>query len=165
MSMTRSVKTARNAQLMKQVKKHVPFYFFLLPALVLVVVFCYFPMWGIVIAFKDYKMARGILGSEWVGLYHFKKVFSDPNFYRVLGNTIKISILTLVTSFPVTICFALLVNEILNMKFKRVVQTITYMPHFLSWVVVGAFVYQMLSPSSGIINAVLVKLGDRKSVV
>lgn len=159
MSMTRSVKTARNAQLMKQVKKHVLFYFFLLPALVLVVVFCYFPMWGIVIAFKDYKMARGILGSEWVGLYHFKKVFSDPNFYRVLGNTIKISILTLVTSFPVTICFALLVNEILNMKFKRVVQTITYMPHFLSWVVVGAFVYQMLSPSSGIINAVLVKLG------
>lgn len=104
-------------------------------------------------------MARGILGSEWVGLYHFKKVFSDPNFYRVLGNTIKISILTLVTSFPVTIFFALLVNEILNMKFKRVVQTITYMPHFLSWVVVGAFVYQMLSPSSGIINAVLVKLG------
>lgn len=73
MSMTRSVKTARNAQLMKQVKKHVPFYFFLLPALVLVVVFCYFPMWGIVIAFKDYKMARGILGSEWVGLYHFKR--------------------------------------------------------------------------------------------
>lgn len=89
MSMTRSVKTARNAQLMKQVKKHVPFYFFLLPALVLVVVFCYFPMWGIVIAFKDYKMARGILGSEWVGLYHFKRYFPIRIFTGYWGIRLK----------------------------------------------------------------------------
>lgn len=81
-----------------------------------------------------------------VGLYHFKKVFSDPNFYRVLGNTIKISILTLVTSFPVTICFALLVNEILNMKFKRVVQTITYMPHFLSGLLSGRLYIRCFLP-------------------
>lgn len=110
MDMTGKKKTARHAELVKQVKKNIPFYLFLAPALILVIIFCYFPMWGIVIAFKDYKMARGILGSEWVGLFHFKKIFSDPNFYRVLGNTIKISVLTLVTSFPVTIVFALLVN-------------------------------------------------------
>ena len=86
-------------------------------------------------------------------------IFSDPNFYRVLFNTIRLSVLSLVTSFPVTIIFALLVNELMNMKFKRVVQTITYLPHFLSWVVVGGFVYQLLSPSNGLINSILVSLG------
>ncbi|MDY3368716.1 ABC transporter permease [Zhenhengia yiwuensis] len=104
-------------------------------------------------------MARGILGSEWVGFAHFQKIFSDPNFYRVLFNTIRLSVLSLVTSFPVTIIFALLVNELMNMKFKRVVQTITYLPHFLSWVVVGGFVYQLLSPSNGLVNSILVSLG------
>ena len=155
MDMTGKKKTARHAELVKQVKKNIPFYLFLAPALILVIIFCYFPMWGIVIAFKDYKMARGILGSEWVGLFHFKKIFSDPNFYRVLGNTIKISVLTLVTSFPVTIVFALLVNEIMNMKFKRVVQTITYMPHFLSWVVVTALIWAFLSFDKGLLNSLL----------
>ena len=140
-------------------KKYYPFYLFLIPALVIVILFSYVPMYGIIIAFKDFKMARGILGSEWVGLAHFQKIFSDPNFYRVLFNTIKLSVLSLVTSFPVTIIFALLVNELMNMKFKRVVQTITYLPHFLSWVVVGGFVYQLLSPSNGLINSILVSLG------
>ena len=145
--------------LMKQMKKYYPFYLFLIPALIIVILFSYMPMYGIVIAFKDFKMARGILGSEWVGFAHFQKIFSDPNFYRVLFNTIKLSVLSLVTSFPVTIIFALLVNELMNMRFKRVVQTITYLPHFLSWVVVGAFVYQLLSPSNGLINSILVSLG------
>lgn len=104
-------------------------------------------------------MARGIEGSDWVGLKHFQALFADPNFYRVLGNTLKISILTLLTTFPVTIVFTLLVNEILNTRFKSVVQTITYMPHFLSWVVVGTFVYQLLSPTGGVVNAILLKLG------
>ena len=111
------------------------------------------------IAFKDYKMARGIEGSEWVGLQHFQALFADPNFYRVLGNTLKISIWTLLTTFPITIIFTILVNEILNKKFKSVIQTITYMPHFLSWVVVGTFVYQLLSPTGGVVNALLIQLG------
>ncbi|MDO4326800.1 MAG: ABC transporter permease subunit [bacterium] len=143
----------------KELKKYLPFYMFLLPAIILVILFCYMPMDGLAIAFKDYKMARGIGGSDWVGLKHFKALFSDPNFYRVLGNTLKISILTLVTTFPVTIIFTLLMNEVGNQKFKGVVQTITYMPHFLSWVVVGTFVYQLLSPTGGVVNAILVKLG------
>lgn len=151
--------------LKKEVRKYLPFYLFLLPAIVLVILFCYMPMEGLIIAFKDYKMARGIGGSEWVGLKHFQALFSDPNFYRVLGNTLKISILTLVTTFPVTIVFTLLVNEIVSQKFKSVVQTITYMPHFLSWVVVGTFVYQLLSPTGGIVNAILVKMGVLDSPV
>ena len=132
---------------------------FLLPALILVILFCYLPMDGLAIAFKDYKMARGISGSDWVGLKHFKNLFSDPNFYRILGNTLKISIATLLTTFPVTVIFTILVNEIFSKKFKSVVQTITYMPHFLSWVVVGTFVYQLLSPAGGVVNAALIKLG------
>ncbi len=143
----------------KEMKKYLHFYLFLLPAIILVILFCYMPMEGLMIAFKDYKMARGIEGSEWVGMKHFQALFADPNFYRVLGNTLKISILTLLTTFPMTIIFALLVNEILNTRFKSVVQTITYMPHFLSWVVVGTFVYQLLSPTGGVVNAIFLKLG------
>lgn len=138
---TKEINAKNNKTLISQMKKYYPFYLFLISALVIVILFSYVPMYGIIIAFKDFKMARGILGSEWVGLAHFQKIFSDPNFYRVLFNTIKLSVLSLVTSFPVTIIFALLVNELMNMKFKRVVQTITYLPHFLSWVVVGGFVY------------------------
>ena len=156
---TKEINAKNNKTLISQMKKYYPFYLFLIPALIIVVLFSYVPMYGIIIAFKDFKMARGILGSEWVGLAHFQKIFSDPNFYRVLFNTIKLSVLSLVTSFPVTIIFALLVNELMNMKFKRVVQTITYLPHFLSWVVVGGFVYQLLSPSNGLINSILVSLG------
>lgn len=156
---TKEINAKNNKTLISQMKKYYPFYLFLIPALVIVILFSYVPMYGIIIAFKDFKMARGILGSEWVGLAHFQKIFSDPNFYRVLFNTIKLSVLSLVTSFPVTIIFALRVNELMNMKFKRVVQTITYLPHFLSWVVVGGFVYQLLSPSNGLINSILVSLG------
>ena len=152
-------KSLRTGSMKKELKKYFPFYMFLLPAIILVILFCYMPMEGLMIAFKDYKMARGIEGSEWVGLKHFQALFSDPNFYRVLGNTLKISIFTLLTTFPITIIFTILVNEILNTKFKSVVQTLTYMPHFLSWVVVGTFVYQILSPTGGVINAILIQLG------
>ena len=85
----------KQKSLLKQMKQYLPFYLFVLPAIVCVILFNYMPMGGIVIAFKNYKMARGIAGSEWVGLKHFKTLFSDPNFYRVLRNTLKISILTL----------------------------------------------------------------------
>jgi len=140
-------------------RKYLPFYIFLILPLAQVIVFNFLPIYGITIAFKDFKMARGILGSDWVGLEHFQKLFLDSNFYRILYNTLRISFLTLLTSFPLTIVFALLVNELGNMKFKRVVQTITYLPHFLSWVVVGSFVQQILSPTNGIVNSFLVSTG------
>lgn len=153
------------SELFKRIKKHRMFYLFLIPAAVMVFLFSYMPMWGIIIAFKDFKMARGIMGSEWVGLKHFQKLFTDPNFYRVLKNTLIIGISTLAVSFPVTIIFTILVNEILHMGFKKVVQTITYLPHFLSWVVVGTFAFQILSPSSGVMNTLLMKLGILESPV
>lgn len=143
----------------RQFKKFLPLYLFLLLPLIQVIIFNYLPMYGIQIAFKDFKMRRGIVGSSWVGFKHFERMFNDRTFYRVLYNTIKISFLSLLVNFPLTIIFALLMNEIKNQKFKRITQTITYLPHFLSWVVVGSFVYQLLSPSSGIINALLVKWG------
>lgn len=142
-----------------QIKKHLPFYLFLLLPLIQVIIFNYLPMYGIQIAFKDFKMRRGIMGSSWVGFEHFERMFNDRTFYRVLFNTLKISFLSLIVNFPLTIIFALMMNEVKHARFKRVTQTITYLPHFLSWVVVGSFVYQILSPSSGIINALLVKFG------
>lgn len=155
----KKIEQSNQKNLAERMKKYLPFYMFLIPGLVIVILFSYLPMYGIIIAFKDFKMARGIVGSDWVGLTHFQKIFADPNFYRVMFNTLKISLLSLLTSFPVTIIFALLINEVMNMRFKRTVQTITYLPHFLSWVVVGGFVYQLLSPSSGFLNSILLSLG------
>lgn len=149
----------QKAQLMRQIKRHLPFYLFLIIPLAQVIVFNYFPIYGIQIAFKDFKMKRGILGSEWIGLRHFEKMFHDPSFFRVLMNTLHLSFLNLLTLFPLTIIFALMINEVGNVKFKRISQTVTYLPHFLSWVVVGGFVYQVLSPSHGVVNTILVRLG------
>lgn len=159
MDTTTYQKQRNRAVLVRQCRKHLPFYLFLLIPIIQVIVFNYFPIYGIQIAFKDFKMRRGILGSEWVGFKHFEKMFSDPVFFRVLRNTLRLSILNLLVSFPLTIVFALMMNEVRHNTFKRVTQTITYLPHFLSWVVVGGFVYQVLSPSHGVVNSVLVKLG------
>lgn len=145
--------------LMRDIRKHIPFFVMLILPLAHVIVFNYAPMYGIVIAFKDYKMNRGIMGSEWVGLYWFKRVFSDPYFLKVLGNTVRISLASMLVTFPVTIAFALLVNELKNLRFKKLTQTISYLPHFLSWVVVGGLVYQLLSPTNGVINVLLMRLG------
>ena len=146
-------------------KKYLPFYLFLIIPIVQVIVFDYLPMYGIQIAFKKYIIKRGITGSPWVGFQHFQKIFNDKVFYRVLGNTLRLSFLSLITVFPATIIFALMMNEVQHMKFKRVTQTISYLPHFLSWVVVGTFAYTLLSPSHGAINAALVKLGILKEPV
>ena len=149
---------ARKTHLAK-CKKYLPFYLFLLLPIAQVIVFNYMPMYGLQIAFKDFKMRRGILGSEWIGLAHFEKMFSDATFYRVLFNTLRLSLEHLIFLFPLTIIFALMMNEVRSGKFKRVSQTITYLPHFLSWVVVGSFVTQILSPSHGVVNALLLWLG------
>ncbi len=140
-------------------RKYLPFYLFLLIPIAQVIVFNYLPMYGIQIAFKDFIMKRGITGSDWTGFYHFAKMFSDRIFYRVLGNTLKLSIISMITVFPATIIFALLMNEVQHIKFKRITQTISYLPHFLSWIIVGTFTYQMLSPGNGVINAILVRFG------
>ncbi|MFI3200343.1 MAG: ABC transporter permease subunit [Eubacteriales bacterium] len=159
MASTAVIKRNGKQDTIKLVKKYWILYVFLAFPIAHVIIFTLMPMYGITIAFKDFKMARGIWASDWVGLKHFIDVFTDSSFWKVVWNTIKISVLTIAISFPATIIFALLVNELLNIRFKKVVQTITYMPHFLSWIIVGQFVYQILSPENGIVNAILLKLG------
>lgn len=122
------------------------------------IVFNYLPMFGIVIAFQDFKVLEGFAGSKWVGLKHFETLFRSPKFFQVFGNTVMINLLKFVFQFPIPILLALLLNEVRIAMIKRGVQTLVYMPHFLSWVVVYGIFYDMLA-SGGIVNRTLNALG------
>lgn len=137
------------------------YYLFLLPSLAVMIVFHYKPMYGVLIAFKDYRILDGILGSPWVGFTHFRRLFDSPLFYRVLTNTAIISCLRIVFGFPAPIVLALLLNEVRSITYKRVVQTISYLPHFISWVVLGGIIREVLSPSRGAVNFVISALGGK----
>lgn len=132
-------------------------YILLLPALIAVIVFQYFPFFGIILAFKDYNVYDGILGSPWVGLDNFKLIFQQPAMLSAIGNTLVLSVVNIFGNLPFPILLAILFNEIRNMKFKKVVQTISYMPHFLSWASVIGMVYSMLA-LEGPFNQVLAKI-------
>jgi len=121
----------------------------------ILILFNYVPMYGIFMAFTDYRYSKGILGSDWNGLTYFKQLFEDPLFDRAFINTLRISLLRIFLTFPFPIIFALLLNELKNAKFKRVVQSISYMPHFMSWVVVALVVNQVLSPEFGVLNSII----------
>ena len=136
-------------------KKYFSLFVMFMPAIIYFVVFKYVPMYGVTLAFKDYHMGKGILGSEWVGLEHFEKLMRTSTFTRSVRNTIIISFGKLLFGFPAPIILALLLNEVRNMKFKKIVQTISYMPHFLSWVVLAGIFNQFFSPSTGVINHIL----------
>lgn len=123
----------------------------LLPGLIYFIVFKYAPMFGIVIAFQDFNPYSGFAGSAWVGLKNFHSFFTNPDFFRLLRNTLGISLLSLVLYFPAPIILALLLNEIRCQKFKRIAQTFVYIPHFISWVIVGTLTYQILNINDGII--------------
>ncbi|WP_245954371.1 ABC transporter permease [Paenibacillus flagellatus] len=130
-----------------------------LPAAIYYVVFHYVPIYGVLIAFKNYKFSLGILGSPWVGLDHFRDLFASGGIWPVFRNTVIISFYKLVFGFPAPIAFAILLNEIRLAVFKKAVQTISYFPHFLSWVVLGGLAMQFLSPSIGPVNIVLQAFG------
>jgi putative aldouronate transport system permease protein len=130
-----------------------------LPPIIWYFLFCYVPMYGVLIAFKDFSIGRGILGSPWAGLKHFRQFFQSIYFYRLLRNTVLISAYGLLFGFPIPIIFALMVNEFRDGSFKRTVQTVSYLPHFVSLVVVVGMMANFLSPSGGIINTLLGKLG------
>jgi putative aldouronate transport system permease protein len=129
-------------------------YILLLPGLLYFLVYRYVPMAGNIIAFQDYSAFQGFLNSEWVGLKHFKTIFEDQEVIRVLWNTLYLSFLQIVFAFPVSIILALMLNEVRNTFFKRTIQSIVYLPHFLSWVVVIGIVTILLK-SDGIVNRVL----------
>ena len=128
------------------------------PGIILCFIFCYIPMYGIIIAFKNYTVLSNMMNAEWVGLKYFREFFNDPALFNVLRNTLILNGLALVFSFPAPILLALFINEIKNLKFKKTIQTISYLPHFLSWVIFGGIVLEMLMPN-GVISATLYELG------
>lgn len=134
-------------------------YVLILPALAALILFRYAPMYGLQIAFKNFKPAKGISGSAWVGLKHFKSFINSYQFENVLWNTIKISVTSLVAGFPMPIIFALLLNQIRSAKAKKVLQTVTYMPHFISTVVLVGMLMVFLSPTTGLYGHAMRALG------
>ncbi|GAA3412513.1 ABC transporter permease [Paenibacillus hodogayensis] len=154
----------RTPQASKRAKRHPllrywDLYLMALPALIFLIVFKYVPMYGVVIAFKDYNIMQGVFHSKWIGLQYFRELFAFDEFPRVIRNTLLISLMKLVVGFPAPIILALLLNELRLEKFKRSVQTVTYIPHFISWVVIGGIAVDLLSPSSGIVNKLIQSLG------
>lgn len=139
-------------------RRDVPLYLLLLPGVLLLLVFNYLPIYGIVMAFQDYSPFRGIIDSPWVGFKHFQAFLTDSSFWTVLKNTIIINLYSLIFGFPAPILFAILLNEISRTKFKKVVQTISYLPYFISWVVAASIVISVLSPTTGIVNRFLVEV-------
>lgn len=139
-------------------------YLLILPGIVWFIIFCYIPMYGVQIAFKDFSMAKGIEVSPWVGFLQFETLFSAPTFPQVLRNTFIISILKLIFSFPAPIILALLLNELRQVKFKKVVQTVLYLPHFISWVVLAGLLSTFLHPTTGFVNEILTKVFGMKPI-
>jgi putative aldouronate transport system permease protein len=140
-------------------KREWQLYVLLLPTIVWLLLFLYKPMYGLQIAFKDYSVFRGVANSPWIGLEHFHTLFGNDQFIRALKNTIIISLYSLMFGFPVPIILALMFNEILKEKFKKASQTIVYLPHFISSVIIAGIVITAFSPSAGIVNTVLGWLG------
>ena len=140
------------------IRKNPSLYLMILPVIIFYLLFCYKPMYGILMAFQEYKPIKGVWGSNWVGLKHFKTFFNDVYFERILRNTLRISISSLLFSFPAPIILALLLNEVKNLHFKKTVQTITYLPHFISLVVVCGLV-KIFTKDTGLINQLLGMVG------
>ncbi len=129
-----------------------------------IVIFCYLPMYGIIIAFKDYNIVKSVSEVPWAGFKYFQEFFTDAGFARVIKNTLGISLLKLLIGFPLPIIFALFLNEIYSLRFKKIVQTISYLPHFLSWVILGGILLSWIA-DTGIINEILVILGVIKEPI
>lgn len=139
--------------------KHKILVLMFLPGFLYYFIFQYLPMYGLVISFQDFRILDGITGSPWVGLRNFEDAFNSSEFWEVFRNTLVISFFKLLIAFPAPLALALLLNEVRIMAFKRIVQTVTYLPHFLSWVVLAGVVIAFLSPSTGPVNMILQALG------
>ncbi len=135
----------------------------LLPAILFFIVFCYFPMYGVQIAFRDYKAAFGITGSKWVGLKHFETFFSSYYCGRMFANTFLLNFLGLIFGFPIPILMAILLNQLNSKRFMGFTQTAVYVPHFISTVVLAGMIYLFFSPTSGIVNRLITMLGGSPS--
>lgn len=148
----------------KDLMKHADAYIMVIPVIIVYILFCYKPMYGIIIAFKDYSPSAGVLGSKWAdsfGFQHFIDFFSSYYFGRILKNTIVISLSSIIFGFPAPIIFTLMLNELKNIRFKKVVQTISYMPHFISMIVVASLIKFFVS-DTGFITSILTAFGGEK---
>lgn len=144
----------REKTLKKRIRDNWQLYAMLLIPVILTIVYKYIPMYGIQIAFRDYKASRGFMGSEWVGLEWFTRFFSAPTFGRMMKNTVLLSLFSLLWSFPIPIILALMLNQVRFQRFKRVTQTVLYAPHFISTMVICGMIRIFLSPSGGLINLI-----------
>ena len=131
----------------------------LIPVMIWYLIFCYGPMYGLVTAFQDYNMNRGVLGSAFVGLKHFRTLMGDKYFWRAFGNTLTIAFYRIVFVFPVGILLALLLNELRGKRFQKTIQTAIYLPHFISWVIAASIVIAILSPDTGLVDGICKTFG------
>lgn len=155
-------KTRKNyGEIRKKAFEYREIYIMLIPAFLYYFIFCYGPMYGIILAFKDYWASKGIFGSPWVGLANFKELFASAKFWSVFKNTLIINMGRLLFGFPVPIILALLLNEVSSAKYKRCIQTIIYLPHFISWVVISGILFALLS-TDGMVNSFLGIFGIAK---
>jgi putative aldouronate transport system permease protein len=154
----------RYARLIGRTLRNHRLYIMLLPGIVYFVVFKYLPMWGVLIAFKDYQPFLGFFGSQWVGGKHFARFFGDPLFWMLLRNTVLLAFYNLIFFFPMPIVLALLLNELRHLVFKRIVQTLVYIPHFVSWVVVVGIAYIFFTTEGGLVNELIERAGGEKEL-
>jgi putative aldouronate transport system permease protein len=153
------MKTARHGSFLKSFLKNWELYVIISPVIAFYIIFEYIPMYGVQIAFKNFVATKGIWGSSWVGFDHFERFFNSYFFWRLIENTLGLSLLQLAFGFPIPILLALMINEVRLKMFKKFVQTITYAPHFLSTVVLVGMIVIFLSPQTGIVNQLIVLLG------
>ncbi|MGG1552559.1 ABC transporter permease [Paenibacillus ferrarius] len=152
----------RSSELGRRLWKNKWIYVMLLPGILYFIVFKYIPMYGLIISFQNYKPFQGITGSEWVGLEHFRRLFTEPDFLNILSNTLILFGMNLLFYFPIPIILALMLNEVRSNGFKKIFQTIVYLPHFMSWVIIVSITFVMLTMDGGIINDILVNFGFEK---
>lgn len=147
----------------KKMTRFWPLYLMLVPCIIYYVLICYVPMGGVLLAFKDYSFRKGIWGSPWVGFRYFRMFFTSYDFPRLLRNTLIVGFIKCILEFPFAIILALLLNEFKNEKFKKISQTITYLPHFLSTVIIVTMLQRILAPNIGVLNQFIGKLGGDSS--
>ena len=153
---------ALGRRLKKAARRDLPLWILAVPGLTALIVFSYFPIYGLIIAFQDYSPGLGFLGSPWVGFKHFARLFRDPYFFRTFRNTVILGVYTLVFTFPAPLLFALLLNELRSRWFKKAVQTVSYLPNFISVVIVVGFLIDFTSFSDGVINDVIAFFGGER---
>ncbi|GLO66749.1 MULTISPECIES: sugar ABC transporter permease [Oceanobacillus] len=157
-----TIKKGRKHEILRNIKKNKLIYLMILPGIVYFFIYKYLPMSGLVISFQDYKPYLGISGSDWVGFEHFERLFTSPDFWMIFRNTLILFALQIIIFFPIPIIISLMLNEVRHSLYKRGIQTLIYIPHFMSWVVIVSISYVMLTLDGGIINSLIEYFGFEK---